>query len=200
MRTDFNNLSKIKRAVFEFMRRGGKILECGTVIGISGKIIKPYPKSVAKRRGGIYMLLTVKLEDRCVSIGLHQIQAATKFGFEKFANAECVRHMDGDSLNNSFSNIEIGTIRENHFDMSEVQRIKRSENAATTRREKDKKMWEKINIDRNNGMTYPQLSEKYGVCKSSLSYNLSKSAKKVSKMHGVNGQQFKAVSVLGEFY
>jgi hypothetical protein len=40
-------------------------------------------------------------------------------------------------------------------------------------------LWAQIELERSQGATYPQLRERYGIAKSTLSFRLSKSARKM---------------------
>jgi len=198
-------LSKVKRTIKYFLEQGGTVNKAGDiVVGPDGKTRKLYIKNnLSNIDRGRYYFLTYKAsadtsKENRQAFGVHQLQAAIKFGFEEFSKAECVRHLDGNSLNNSWENIAIGSIKDNHFDMTPAQRVKRSDNAAITRRENQKFNWEAIKRDRACGMTYPQLIEKYGVCRSSLSYNLSDSAKRVSKNHSEEGKKREAKKLRGK--
>jgi hypothetical protein len=135
--------------------------------------------------GNVYspvsQILSQKIWDNRYSFGLryggtvvriktHKFVAFFKFGDKIFEEGIEVRHLDSNSLNNKWENIDIGTHSENMMDMDQNKRIKKSINAATTwRRFSDEEVL-LIKLDRKNGMKYVDLCEKYNTSKSTLSY------------------------------
>ena len=66
------------------------------------------------------------------NVPVHRLQAYQKFGDKIFESGTVVRHLDGNSLNNNFDNIEIGTQQENMMDIPTEQRIAHAKHAAST--------------------------------------------------------------------
>lgn len=71
-------------------------------------------------------------EKRPQNVPVHRLQAYQKFGDKIFESGIVVRHLDGNSLNNNFDNIEIGTQQENMMDIPVEQRISHAKHAAAT--------------------------------------------------------------------
>ena len=53
----------------------------------------------------------------------HHLQACQKFGDKIYEEGMVVRHLDGNPLNNTWDNIEIGTDYDNHMDRSRKDRV-----------------------------------------------------------------------------
>lgn len=69
-----------------------------------------------------------------INIFVHQLVAYQKFG-ERYLEKDIVaRHLDGNKLNNSRNNIEIGTLSQNQLDRPAKERRKYSIEAATQNR------------------------------------------------------------------
>lgn len=95
--------------------KGYKAMQDGSVVGLKGQKLKLAPQS----RG--YLVFSVNHNGKIRAIPVHRFVAYWKYGDALF-EAECVRHLDGNPHNNKFENIAIGSIRDNYFDMSEVER------------------------------------------------------------------------------
>lgn len=64
-----------------------------------------------------YYCFTIKVGGKSRPIMVHRLQAYQKFGDALFGEGIVVRHLDGNSLNNSFDNIAIGTQHDNMMDI-----------------------------------------------------------------------------------
>lgn len=79
-----------------------------------------------------------------------------------------VRHLNGNILDNSITNIEIGTNSDNMMDIPEKIRQKRSSNA---NKKYPDDIVSLIKSDREKGMSYKELMNKYNILsKGTLSY------------------------------
>lgn len=104
----------------------------------------------------------------------HCLVAYEKFG-EDYLKAECVRHLDGNSLNNNHDNIMIGSHKENSLDRTPESRMEHALNASKyIRRLKTDQEIKDFLSDRATGMTYSQLGEKWNMGKSTISCMLKK--------------------------
>lgn len=114
-----------------------------------------------------YYVFSVRLYINGKSISkmvkVHRLQAFQKYGNEIFKKGMQVRHHNGNHQDNSAGNILIGTNSQNQMDISKEVRIKRAANAASKKRVLTDRQIIKMNIDRDNGMTYKQLMEKYKI-------------------------------------
>lgn len=64
------------------------------------------------------------------NVAVHRIMAFQKFGHRIFDPLLCVRHLDGNPLNNSAANIEIGTYSQNMMDIPKEVRVRKAGLAA----------------------------------------------------------------------
>lgn len=114
-----------------------KLLKCyekGYRINKEGKIYykNNLRKGYIQYHGKIpYLKLSIRLKDKICNIPVHRLQAYQKYGDRLFENGMEVRHLNGNSLDNSYDNIAIGTHSENMFDKSKEERLKQA-NIATS--------------------------------------------------------------------
>lgn len=101
---------------------------------------------------------------------VHRLQAFQKFGDVIFKEDMVIRHLNGDSLDNSFENIGIGTLSDNMLDIPKEKRVLNASNP--------KHDHEKIIQDFKNGYKYKEIMEKYGITsKGTVSFIVNKSLK-----------------------
>ncbi len=113
---------------------------------------------------------SVRLNGERITVPVHRFVAYLKYGYTLFDNDIEVRHLDGDSLNNSWNNIAIGTHSQNMLDIPEYKRkVSRAKKHFT-----DEEVL-KIKQDKDNGMTYRELCKKYNSTRHTLSYMFNQS-------------------------
>ncbi len=102
---------------------------------------------------------------RCMfTIPLHRLVAYQKYGALMFEPNTVVRHRDSNPLNALSDNILIGTPSDNMMDKSKESRRKQAIIATTKNRILSDEEVIKLKYDRHVlGMTYQQLSDKYGI-------------------------------------
>ena len=146
--------------------KGYRVDEQGRLVSPKGVVRK------ARKSLSGYLCVSIRINGRMSSVYVHQIAASQKFGEEIFSS-ECVRHLDGNPLNNKLTNIEIGTQSENIRDIPAETR-KRSANIATSYiRKWDKKVVRKYYEE--NGKSYKKTKEFFGISsKGTLWYILNK--------------------------
>ena len=164
-------LSKSNKIMIEISQRGYKVDERGDVY------FKGKKRSLVFDKMG-YCNFTVRVNSDgksvCRRIWVHRLQAYQKFGNEMFKDNIQVRHFNGISTDNSYVNILIGTVSENHFDKSpEIRKRMAIMASSKNRRFSDEEIRE-INEDKKGGMSYNQLIKKYKTSKSTLSYIFNK--------------------------
>lgn len=59
----------------------------------------------------------MKIDNRIYRCKVHRFQAYVKYKDLIYKEKICVRHLDGNSLNNSIDNIEIGSWTDNRLDI-----------------------------------------------------------------------------------
>lgn len=71
-----------------------------------------------------YLKISIKIKNKTCNVPVHRLQAYQKYGEKIFEEDIVVRHLNGNSLDNSYDNIVIGTQSDNMFDIPENLRIK----------------------------------------------------------------------------
>lgn len=95
-----------------------------------------------------------------IKVYVHRLQAFQKFGENIYKEGVHVRHLNGNSFDNSFDNIEIGTASENMLDKPKINRIISASNAS--KKYSDELALEIKNL-RLSGCSYKDLMKKYGI-------------------------------------
>lgn len=98
------------------------------------------------------------------AVRIHKFQAYNKYGKKIFDEGVVVRHKNGIKTDNSRTNILIGTQSQNMRDRSKADLVKH----AKTKRVIPVEVGEQIMKDREEGVSYRKLVEKYGMPKSTL--------------------------------
>lgn len=134
--------------------------ERGYTITPEGVVFNPKGKQIGTYSKNKYMYFSFRLNGKIVKVYFHRYQAYLKFGNSLYEDGIMVRHLDGDLLNNSVSNIELGTNSDNMLDIPKEKRIQKSANA--NKKYSDDLVLE-IKADRERGMSYKDLMEKYHI-------------------------------------
>jgi hypothetical protein len=103
------NLSKGNLAIIEAFQKGYKI-ENGEVINHLHKKIN----FILSKKG--YPIISVSIWNTRYPVKVHRLAAYQKFGNAIFEKEMQVRHLNGNKLDFSFQNIEIGTSKQNQLD------------------------------------------------------------------------------------
>jgi hypothetical protein len=118
-----------RRQLEWFYRRGYRVKRDGTLVNPQG-----VPIHGNKPKPGTYRRFTVNcvIDGRQLQLHLdaHRLQAYQKFGDALFEPRILCRHLDGNSLNNSWDNIAIGTFSDNAMDQPPEVRHRRACHAA----------------------------------------------------------------------
>lgn len=84
-----------------------------------------------KLKGIPYAMFTIRVNNKLMKIEVHRLQAYQKFGDKIFEPGIVVRHLNGNSTDNSINNIEIGTYRDNSLDIPKEKRIELAKYASS---------------------------------------------------------------------
>ncbi len=144
----------------------------GNVFGPKGKILKPYIRGKIVK----YKHFTFNCKGKTYPIRFSRLQAYQKFGDKIFDKKLVARHLNGNSMDDSWDNIELGTYSQNMMDKPLAKRLEHSEKAAKHARKYKSEFLSVLFYDKyNKNMSYKQLKEKYGICLSELSFLFNKS-------------------------
>ena len=85
------------------------------------------------RTGGkLYYSFCVRNDEgKPKNVLVHKLQAYQKFGEKIFENGIVVRHLNDNSLDNTYANIEIGTQQDNSMDIPSERRLSHAKHAAS---------------------------------------------------------------------
>lgn len=166
---EIQKISHQQAALLEAYQKGYRVDDLGNVSSENTDKLKVWK---SHKHGVKYFYFGVKYQGKKCNIPVHRLQAFQKFGTKLFDPGIQVRHLDGDSYNNRFENIAIGTQSENMMDRPEEQRIRLAKNAAKHKRKWSDEEIEKIKKMRESGHTYKQIRAVYPMALSTLSYIL----------------------------
>ena len=123
-----------------------------------------------------YKVINIRLPDgNCGIVDVHRMQAFYSYGGAIFKGGIQVRHRNGKQLDNSRSNILIGTQSDNMMDRTQEERRRLAIDASWVNRRFTDKEVRNIKKDRRDGYSYRDLIFKYGASKSFYSYMFNKS-------------------------
>ena len=159
------HLIKSNKVIIEAYNKGYRVSNNGNLVNS----IKGIVKTIIQKNG--YKKFTIKSKEYGrYTVHCYRLQAYQKYGMEMFEDGICVRHLNGNSLDDSYDNIAIGTHSDNMMDIPKDVRVAKAMKAGAVNRRFTDKQVQEILIDRENGYTYKALCEKYDTSKSTLSY------------------------------
>jgi Mor family transcriptional regulator len=149
--------TKTAKATVEASKKGYLVDGSGKV-WYKGKLVSGYKKP---RSGTCYMTITIRdLSGKSATISVHQLHAYQKYGEKALGDDVVVRHLNGDSLDNSWGNIAIGSMSQNMMDRPSGERKFYSLIAASHQVKYDA---EAIRKDHEDGLSYRDIMIKYGI-------------------------------------
>lgn len=107
-------------------------------------------------------------DNRVVRVYFHRMVAYAKFKDKIYQNGTVVRHLDGNPLNNSWDNIDIGSYSDNMMDIPKSIRVA---NARLANMKYDEDMVDMIKSLRSKGLKYTDIMKETGISsKGTISY------------------------------
>ena len=106
--------------------------ENGYCVEANGEVRSPHGKLLKlleRKREGKTSYYTFSIREKTIPV--HKLQAYQKFGDATFETGIEVRHMNSNSLDNSWDNIELGTKKDNAQDRPKEQRVALAKHAAS---------------------------------------------------------------------
>lgn len=94
--------------------RGYRVTDEGVFLGVNNNVL------INKNKG--YPCVYIKVNGKTKVLFAHRLQAYQKYGDAIYNNGICVRHLNSDKGDNSYSNISIGTNRDNMMDKPKSER------------------------------------------------------------------------------
>jgi|APGre2960657404_1045060.scaffolds.fasta_scaffold153020_2 hypothetical protein len=162
-------MSHAKAALLQAYKKGYRVKD-NVVYGI----IKKQPLKLSCSQSG-YLFFNIKLGSRTLKVFLHRLVAYEKYQDKLFEPGILVRHLNGNSKDNSFENISIGTQTENMLDRSPEERLNHAIKASSFKRKFTNEKVSQIKLDHANGLGYKALMEKYCITsKGTLHYILTR--------------------------
>lgn len=143
---------------------GFKISHDGKILTRCGEVLKPH-----MNKG--YFEYHFGSRIKRYRLRLHRLQAWQKYGDAMHADGIVCRHLDGNSQNNHWDNIAIGTQSENMMDQSLEVRKSRAQNAANALKKHD---WQEVRKFYDEHGWKTTLAHFRFTSKGSLSYILNK--------------------------
>ncbi len=122
-----------------------------------------------------YAKFSIKINGRTTKIFVHRFAAYRKYGKKIFDKRLQVRHINGKKTDNSANNLILGTPSENMMDLSKSLRLFKAIKASSKNRRFSDAQLAEMFSDRENGMRYCDLKQKYNVGKGTLSFIFNKS-------------------------
>lgn len=139
------------------------MVDKGYTITRDGRVLNPKGIEIKGSINKGYRKIGQKFNGKNYPISFHRLQGYFKFGDIIFNEYLIIRHLDGNSLNNSWENIGLGTQLDNIYD---IPPEKRKDMASHP-----KHNHHAIISDYESNMSYKQLMEKYNISsKGTVSY------------------------------
>ena len=158
------NLKEVAKYAYN---KGYSIDEDGYLISHKG--IKLNPRVDGKG----YYDINIRINGKLHHLQCHTLAAYQKFG-DKIFECECIRHLDGNKLNNKKENIEIGSYHDNSMDIPKEVRINTASIATKcTEHYHDDDFVKKVTEYYNKVQSYKQTMEMFNITsKGTLYYML----------------------------
>lgn len=158
--------SKYVKAVIQAYKMGYRVKD-GKLYNVDGNELSPYVNPT----GSGYCEFTIRWNKTRHKVRVHHLIAYQKFGNKAFEPGMQIRHLNGDSMDNRYSNIGIGDASANSMDRPPEERFAHAVKAATDRRIYTDYEIETMRRLHAEGWTYKRLMEEFGVkSKGHMSY------------------------------
>lgn len=148
-------------------------LKMGYHVGKDGQAYSPRGKEVGTCGIKGYMYIGIRTsENKIIKVFIHRLQAYQKYGKNIYnANFE-IRHLNGNLKDNSWSNIGIGTHKDNMLD---IPKEKRRINASNASKRYSDELVQEIYEKHLKGTSYKTLMKEYHISsKGTLSFIINK--------------------------
>lgn len=167
-------LSKSDLGIIDLKSKGYNCDKKGNIINSKGIIVK----GSLDRSEKPYKTIGVRYSTGKCNVKQHRFIAYIKYGNKLFDDGIVVRHLNGNSLDNSWENIVIGTQSDNMYDKLPEIRLKNSINATRKMQDLIRPLNKRLKIyeDVYSGLSYKNIMEKHKIpSKGTISYIKNKS-------------------------
>lgn len=157
----------------EFNRREKFAYDKGYRIDRDGVVTNKKGNIIAGFISDIYKYFGIRIsKNKVIKIPFHRFQAYIKFGDDIYLNDICVRHVNGNPLDNKWDNIEIGSQSDNMRDIPKGIRVRSASIASNKRKAAySKEMIIAIKDAHKEGLSYKNIMDKFGISsKGTISY------------------------------
>jgi hypothetical protein len=163
---DISSLST--RALLAALSAGIHSTPSGEIVGVKGNTL-----SLVKAPNGYYRF-GFFFEGRKISLCAHKLVALQLYGVNAIGSGMVVRHLNGIPTDNSFSNIAVGTYKDNSQDISPEIRKRSSEIASSKVKRFNKEDISRIFALRNQGLALKDIAKEFRTGKGHISMILNK--------------------------
>ncbi len=144
--------------------------EKGYRVTKDGDFLNPKGRKIGCVNSAGYEHIGFKINKKYVNISTHRLQAYQKYGDKLYEDGIVVRHLNSNSLDNSFDNISVGTQKDNYLDIPEKNRKKMVYNQIKYPKEFVIKLIEEYELVKN----YNKLAIKYNMAACTIRYLINK--------------------------
>ena len=141
---------------------GYKVLKNGT-------LLNPQNKSIGHYNNKGYKRFTLKKDKKTYFIFVHRLQAYQKYKDMIYNKNILVRHLDGDKTNNSYSNIVLGTNKDNMLDRDKEALIKQANYASSFTKKYNNELVKRFY---NKSKSYKLTKEKFNISSSGTLWHI----------------------------
>lgn len=122
-----------------------------------------------------YLRSAIKVDGKHTQFKFHRFMGYLKFGDRIYQQGMQIRHLDGNPQNNSRENIEIGTQRDNSYDIPKEKRLQSALKATQKVKRYSDEDVIKMKEMHNNGVPYSTIMKTFGISsKGTLSFIINK--------------------------
>ena len=145
------------------MNREQIAYEKGYRVTKDGHLLNPKGIKIGSVSSRGYERTAIKINGKDVVIRTHRLQAYQKYGNKLYEDSIVVRHLNSNSLDNSFSNISIGTQEDNMKDIPLKQRQLNALQSSYKRIKHSKELVDELKEEYKVLKSYAKLSRKYNL-------------------------------------
>lgn len=157
------NISKQAAYTIIAYNKGYRVRRDGTVVSHIGNVLKLFVGSNGYRR------FSIRADKARVTIYTYHLQAFQKYGKDFCREGMSVRHLNGDSEDDTWDNLALGTHADNMMDIPKDVRLEKAMKAARAKRKLTFEQATTLREEKKLGATHAELMRKYKIGKSTVS-------------------------------